>query len=286
MKAWFVCTAMLLLSANAVAQSQGNPPPANPAPAEPYPRDAGPPPGYQDQQGNGPPPAYQDNGPPPGYDDSQYEGPPPGYEDQQGEGPPPGYQDDGAPPPGYQDNQPPPGYQDQQGNGPSGANGPQARPGDRGAPGANPQGAADGNGNEGFGGWVVVTSDANWQAKWETPSTTMPSFTVARDLARGKKAFVLIFFANPQLDRAGQANVTCDIELTRPDGSASMKQSDAVCFSGQLGSDAHATYLSTQVIGFVGNPGDPAGTWRVKVTLKDNNRHDSVPAQASFNLQK
>jgi hypothetical protein len=258
MKAWVVCTAtaLLLFSSNAIAQSQGNPPSNG-----------------QDQG---------DNAPPPGYQDQQDNAPPPGYQDQQGNGPPPGYQDepDNGPPPGHDDQQ---GY-DPQDNVPQGAKPPYAQN----ARAANPGQGGDGDRREanGFGGWILVTSDANWQAKWETPSNTRPTFAVARDVARGKKVFALIFFANPQLDRSGQANVTCDIEMTRPDGSVSTRQSDAMCFSGALQGDPHDTYLSAPVIGFSGDQADPAGTWRIKVTLKDNNRHVSVPLVAAFNLRK
>jgi hypothetical protein len=283
MRRLVVCAALLLLSSGAIAQSQGNPP----ADRQDQ-RGNAPPPGYQDQQDNVPPPGYQggpDNGPPPGYENGPDNGPPPGYQDQQDNAPPPGYQngpDNGAPP-AYQDQQR---YDPQdQDNVPPGANdrGPQANGR---APNPDQRNGGDRRAVDGFGGWVLVTSDANWQAKWETPSSTMPTFTVARDVARGKKVFALIFFANPQLDRAKQANVTCDIEMTRPDGSVSTRQSDQVCFSGALQGDPHDTYLSVPVIGFVGDPGDPAGTWRIRVTLKDNNRHVSVPLQTSFNLRK
>jgi len=43
-------------------------------------------------------------------------------------------------------------------------------------------------------------------------------------------------------------------------------------------------YLSEPVIAFVGDPGDPAGEWVVRVTLKDNNRKVEVPLRASFFL--
>ncbi|HYA37032.1 MAG TPA: hypothetical protein VEI74_01995 [Candidatus Methylomirabilis sp.] len=119
----------------------------------------------------------------------------------------------------------------------------------------------------GFGGWVLVTSDADWRAKWETPSNTVPRFTEAKNVSRGNRVFVLTFFVNPRLNSAGEANVTCDIDVTRPDGTTSIHQVDAVCFKGVLKIDPHYTYLSAPVMEFVGDPGDPAGEWLVRVTL-------------------
>ena len=136
----------------------------------------------------------------------------------------------------------------------------------------------------GFGGWVIVTSDTDWQTKWETPSNTTPRFTVVKDVSRGNRVFVLTFFANPKLNAAGEVNVTCDIEVTRPDGTISTHQSDVVCFKGVLKTDPHYTYLAAPVIGFVGDPGDPAGVWVVQVILKDNIRHVAVPLRTSFTL--
>lgn len=136
----------------------------------------------------------------------------------------------------------------------------------------------------GFGGWVLVTSDADWQAKWETPSSSTPCFTEAKRVSRGSRVFVLTFFANPQVDSEGEANVTCDIGLVKPDGTMSTLKTNAVCFRGALRNDPHYTYLAAPVIGFVGDPGDPAGVWLIRVILKDNNRHVAVPLETSFVL--
>src|ERR1700754_877472 len=76
---------------------------------------------------------------------------------------------------------------------------------------------------DGFAGWVVVTSDADWKAKWQSPPETIPRFNEARSVKRGQSVFVLIFFSNP-LVANGTADVTCDIDLTRPDGTSSIHQ--------------------------------------------------------------
>ena len=136
----------------------------------------------------------------------------------------------------------------------------------------------------GFGGWVLVTPDADWEVKWNTPADTTPYFSEAKTVARGQRVFVLIFFANPQLNANRTADVTCDIDVTRPNGTSSMHQTDAVCFRGTLQTDPHHTYLAIPVIGFVGDPGDPAGRWLVAVKLKDNVRHVDLPLNTSFVL--
>jgi hypothetical protein len=138
----------------------------------------------------------------------------------------------------------------------------------------------------GFGGWLVVTSDADWQAKWQTPSDTIPHFTVAKSVARGKQVFVLTFFANPLLDGSGSANVTCDIDVQRPDGTTLIHQVDATCFKGHLNESPSHLFLSAPVIGFTGDPGDPSGEWVVRVSLKDNVRRVVIPLRTSFFLER
>ena len=77
--------------------------------------------------------------------------------------------------------------------------------------------------------------------------------------------------------------MTCDIDVIKPTGTPSTHQEGAVCFQGRL-KEPRLTYLSAPVIAFVGDPGDPAGEWMVRITLKDNVRHVAVPLKTSFML--
>ncbi len=137
----------------------------------------------------------------------------------------------------------------------------------------------------GFAGWILVTSDADWEKKWKTPSSTVPHFSEAKTVPKGKKVFLLMFFSNPQLDGGGRANVTCDVDIVQPDGSISSHNPDLVCFRGEIAGNPNNMYLSAPVVAFVGEPKDPAGLWLVRVTLKDNSRHVVLPLKTSFTLQ-
>ena len=97
---------------------------------------------------------------------------------------------------------------------------------------------------------------------------------------------MLTFFANPQLNSAGNADVSCDIHTLRPNGTSSVDQKDAICFNGAPKENPRNMYLCAVIIGFVGDPGDPAGEWLVHITLKDNVRHVSLPLKTSFVLQE
>ena len=38
---------------------------------------------------------------------------------------------------------------------------------------------------DGFGGWLVVTPDLDWEAKWNTSPETTPDFSEAKNVAYG-----------------------------------------------------------------------------------------------------
>lgn len=136
----------------------------------------------------------------------------------------------------------------------------------------------------GFGGWLLVTSDNDWQAKWETQPDTTPHFSQAENITKGEPVYVLTFFSNPGLDDQGAADISCDIDLHKPDGSASFEENDATCFKGALKGEPGYLYLSAPVIKFIGEQNDPDGTWQVNITLKDNIGHTSLPLKTSFIL--
>ena len=137
----------------------------------------------------------------------------------------------------------------------------------------------------GFGGQLIVTPDADWKEKWDTSPETVPQYTTSETVERGKQLFILIFFVNPKVDDKNNANVTCDIQSIRPDGSFSINHHEVVCFRGKLEGSAYHIRLSAPVIKFVGEPKDPAGKWMIRVTLKDNYRNVRLPLQTSFMLK-
>jgi hypothetical protein len=137
----------------------------------------------------------------------------------------------------------------------------------------------------GFGAWLVVTSDKYWQEKWKTPPHVRPHFTEAKDVKRGGRLTILIFFVNPKPDARHLVNIRCDIKVVRPDQSVSVNAKDISCMEGELKGSPHYIRLAAPVINFVGEPKDPLGEWRVEVSVTDAFRGTSIPVRASFNLR-
>jgi hypothetical protein len=136
-----------------------------------------------------------------------------------------------------------------------------------------------------FGGWLFITPDADWKQKWETSPETLPNFRVSDRVHQGEKLFILIFFSNPKADKQNNVDVTCDIELTRPDGTSSINQKDAVCYRGKLAGNPYNVRLSAPILQFTGEPKDPNSKWILRVVLKDNQRKTALPLKTSFTLE-
>lgn len=138
----------------------------------------------------------------------------------------------------------------------------------------------------GFGGMLIVTPDLDWEKRWETPPEVAPQFTRATSLEKGEELFILTVFTNPKLDESGAAGVSVDIDVTRPDGSSSMHVEGAACFEGELSGPLRRMFLCKAVIGFVGEPSDPTGTWSVRIAITDTVRQVTIPLSTSFELME
>lgn len=136
-----------------------------------------------------------------------------------------------------------------------------------------------------FGGWLFITPDTDWKQKWETSPETVPNFRVSDKVHQGEKLFILIFFSNPKTDKQNIVDVTCDIDLVRPDGTSSIHQKDIACLRGKIGDSPYNVRLSAPVLQFTGEPKDPNGKWIVRVVLKDNQRGTALPLKTSFTLE-
>lgn len=136
----------------------------------------------------------------------------------------------------------------------------------------------------GFGGWLVVTPDLDWEDKWNTPRETVPYFSEATEVRLGETLTILPFFINPLPDQDGIVSIGCDLKVIRPDDSVALDEKGLDCFTTKLQSDPRSVYLSAIYPKYVGETGDPFGTWIVEVVLRDNNRGVETPLKVKFEL--
>jgi hypothetical protein len=137
----------------------------------------------------------------------------------------------------------------------------------------------------GVGGWLLITSDDNWEEKWNTPSETIPQFTEAHTVGVGKRLHILTFVGNPGRSVDGTAHVTCDFSMQKPDGTFEVQKQNMDCLTGVLLGSNRTLYLSRLVLGFAAEKTDPVGKWTVRVTINDSIKQASIPLEATFVMQ-
>lgn len=135
-----------------------------------------------------------------------------------------------------------------------------------------------------FGGNLVVTPDADWKEKWQTPPETIVYFNEASVVGIGDRLWILAFVVNPQLDKYGSANVTASLKATRPDSSVAFDLKDTPCLKGEMQGSLDNVRLCPAIVEFVGEPGDPLGEWVVEVTVTDQNRSTTLDLKSTFSL--
>ena len=138
----------------------------------------------------------------------------------------------------------------------------------------------------GFGGWLLVTPDKDWEEKWNTPKENIPHFSEAEEVELGEELTILPFFANPKLDENKNFSILCDIKIIKPDGSFSINEVNIPCAQGVLETDPMSIFLTQTVIKYIGEKGDPYGMWTVYFNMKDALRNIEVPLETSFKLVK
>jgi len=137
---------------------------------------------------------------------------------------------------------------------------------------------------DGFAGSVVLTTDADWKEKWETPADSKPTLTVVEKIGFGKTVTLLIFFSNAKRDGAGEVNVRCDLSMVDPSGKTTVLKKDAVCHDGLLAGPATNLYLSRPVVAMSFEAGDVPGAWSFDVILRDQVRNLSLPLRTTIEL--
>jgi len=137
----------------------------------------------------------------------------------------------------------------------------------------------------GVGGWLLVTSDKDWEAKWNTSPDTIPNFNEAHTVAVGNSLRVLTFVANPTQSADGAVHVTCAFSMQKPDGTFDTQKQDVECLSGKVTGSSSTLYLTRLIVGFLGEKTDPPGKWIVRVTIKDLVKGSIIPLETTFVLQ-
>jgi len=134
--------------------------------------------------------------------------------------------------------------------------------------------------SRGFGAMLLNTSESDWYGKWHTPD--VPHLMHAEPVVKGGQIVTMIFIANPAPGPDGGVYVLCDLNVQRPDGTHAHGVDGQPCLWGILLGNPGDPHLARFAHTFIGEEGDPPGTWKVIVTVRDEVRDVTLELRTSF----
>lgn len=136
----------------------------------------------------------------------------------------------------------------------------------------------------GLHGMLMLTSDKDWQQKWDTPEKTIPTFNTSSELFIGETLSVLGFVSNPKLDDKGEVNVHCGLQLVTPTGKVVVSQAEIPCMTGKMTGKAANVYMLPAGAAVMAELTDEEGNWTVHYRITDKNRQTTIELKSSFEL--
>ncbi len=137
------------------------------------------------------------------------------------------------------------------------------------------------NTNE-LSGMLVIGRDIEWLEKGNKPPDATSALSKPPEAINGDRLYALAFLTNPGVDADGVTNIVCDMAVLRPDGSRAVDQTDISCLRVPLDEDPTHLYQVSGGLGFIAEPTDLRGEWRVEIVLHDLTRGTRSPLFGSF----
>ena len=131
-------------------------------------------------------------------------------------------------------------------------------------------------------GFVVVAfliSDSTFFERWERPEP--PRITPDTRYIRGETAYPVLVFQSDAVDEAGNAHLTYDLTITKPDGSpfSGSPLRDLVAWEN---APTPALSLGFTTVSLIIEEDDPLGAYGIEFEVRDENRGKTVPLSLSF----
>jgi hypothetical protein len=146
--------------------------------------------------------------------------------------------------------------------------------------------AAPAAGSPGLGASVLLSIQyAHTEIFYHTPSEFPPAFTRADEIAPGQRLDVVVIARGYGVDKDSQANVTYQLVIHKPDGTT-LRPTDHVAIADKKRVDPRQLLFPSSVASFSTDPGDPAGTYRFEITVRDAVSGTTVTESASVRVSE
>jgi hypothetical protein len=126
---------------------------------------------------------------------------------------------------------------------------------------------------------VVLINDKGFLDEWQRPE--MPQVIPIDTYKRGDEVIPIIIFSSDGKDENGNADLTYDIKIMKPDGTTygDFKQLEV-----WKNAAAPVMHLVKQPIDIRLEENDPLGLYRIEATIHDNNKKVSVDFHLAFQV--
>ena len=135
----------------------------------------------------------------------------------------------------------------------------------------------------GFVALAFLISDSTFFQQWQRPEP--PQIREDTRYVRGELAYPILIFQTDAVDDEGNANLSYDLSVTKPDGTPY----NGSPFTGILAWEGAPTPAYSLALGqahiFV-EEDDPVGVYTVGITVHDNVRGKSFPLALSFEVEE
>lgn len=135
----------------------------------------------------------------------------------------------------------------------------------------------------GFGAWLILTSDITWQDKFKVSPNKSVKLSQSAQIKVGEQLTFIVLYINPMLDLNGAIKLTCDLSILNPAGNVMTVMDGHSCESGKL-AGKYENVRRALAVTITAEEGDPLGSWKVNATVRDNNSGTEISLNNSFEL--
>ena len=133
---------------------------------------------------------------------------------------------------------------------------------------------------DGFGAQFILTESTKVFDDWNKPKTPHVITLKNNEAHRGVPFFTVLLFSNPGIDSKGNADVTAEITIRKPDGKIYGTE-DLAVWKGKSQA-TREIQLSREKLGIRIAPEDPGGTYTVEADVKDNVKNVELRLKTIF----
>jgi len=137
---------------------------------------------------------------------------------------------------------------------------------------------------DGFGAMLLLIDDKKFFDDWKKPDP--PRFRTITNATRMVPIHATVIFAGAGRNADGEAHVTCDVTIRKPDGSVYGEQTGLVATQGRQTLSSSLLQLARDRLVVRIEAHDPAGIYTVEVTVRDKVRMVDLRLRERFTVSK